>query len=212
MSKLALLGGTPVLAKHPDHFSWPRAVESARESLKRTLNSGIWGTLGPENERFAAKYAAYCHTKHCLPVLNGTISLELIFRALDIGWGDEVIVSPYTFSASVHSIVLAGAMPVFADTDPETFTLLPSSVEERITPRTKAVLGVHLGGRPFDFDQIDTITRKHGLILIEDAAHAHGSEWRSRRCGSLGRAGSQKREFGFAHMTMSSKVFTSAGS
>ncbi len=190
MNKPALLGGTPVLAKRPDHFTWPRPVDAAYEGLKRTLHSGIWGTLGPENERFASKYAAYCHTKHCLPVLNGTISLELIFRALDIGWGDEVIVSPYTFSASVHSIVLAGAMPVFADTDPDTFTLSPASVEEHITPRTRAILGVHLGGRPFDFDAIDTIARKHSLILIEDAAHAHGSEWRARRCGSLGRAGS----------------------
>ena len=190
MSKLAILGGTPILERHPEYMNWPRGDEATREALLRTLRSGVWGTLGKENERFANKYAAYCQTKHCLPVLNGTVSLELIFRALGIGWGDEVIVSPYTFSASVHSIVLAGAAPVFADTDPETFTLSPASVEERVTPRTRAILGVHLGGRPFDVDAISAIAEKHGLILIEDAAHAHGSEWRSHRCGSLGRAGS----------------------
>jgi len=190
MSKLAILGGAPIRAERPEYMRWPKAVPAAREALLRTLRSGVWGTLGAENERFAQRYAAYCQTRHALPVLNGTVSLELIFRALDIGWGDEVIVSPYTFSASVHSIALAGAMPVFADTDPETFTLSPASVEERVTPRTKAILGVHLGGRPFDVDAIAAIAEKHGLILIEDAAHAHGSEWRGRRCGSLGRAGS----------------------
>ena len=190
MSKLAILGGTPVFDQPPAYTLWPRGGEKEKEALLRTLRSGVWGTLGEENKRFAEAYAAYCQTAYALPVLNGTISLELIFRALGIGYGDEVIVPPYTFSASVHSIALAGAMPVFADIDPETFTLDPVSVEQRVTPKTRAILGVHLGGRMFDADALSDIAARHGLYLIEDAAHAQGSEWKGHRAGSVGIAGS----------------------
>lgn len=190
MSKLAILGGTPVFDQPPAYTHWPRGGEKEKEALLRTLHSGVWGTLGEENKRFSKAYAAYCQTSYALPVLNGTVSLELIFRALGIGFGDEVIVPPYTFSASVHSIALCGAMPVFADIDPETFTLDPVSVERCITPQTRAILGVHLGGRMFDADALGEIARRHGLYLIEDAAHAQGSEWKGQRAGSLGMAGS----------------------
>ena len=190
MSKLAILGGKPVFDRLPEYAAWPRGGEMEKEALLRVLRSGVWGTLGEENKNFSEKYAEYCHAKYALPVLNGTVSLELIFRALGIGYGDEIIVPPYTFSASVHSIALAGAMPVFADIDPETFTLSPESVRSKITPRTRAILGVHLGGRPFDVDALRAIAEEHDIYLIEDAAHAHGSEWKGRRAGSLGKAGS----------------------
>lgn len=190
MSKLAILGGKPVFERMPEYTRWPRGSELEKEGLLRTLRSGVWGTLGEEHKRFSEAYARYCGTKYALPVLNGTVSLELIFRALGIGYGDEVIVPPYTFSASVHGIALAGAMPVFADIDPETFTLSAQSVESKITPRTRAILAVHLGGRPFDVDALGGVARKHGLYLFEDAAHAHGSEWKGQRTGSLGFAGS----------------------
>lgn len=190
MSRLAILGGTPVFEQLPDYTRWPRGGEKEKEALLRTLHSGVWGGLGEENRRFSEAYAAYCQTRYALPVLNGTVSLELIFRALGIGYGDEVIVPPYTFSASVHSIALCGAMPVFADIDPETFNLDSASVEQRITPRTRAILGVHLGGRMFDADALGGIAQRHGLYLIEDAAHAQGSEWKGCRAGSLGAAGS----------------------
>jgi len=190
MSKLAILGGSPVFDHLPEYAAWPRGGELEKEALLRVLYSGVWGTLGEENKNFSEKYAEYCNAKYALPVLNGTVSLELIFRALGIGYGDEIIVPPYTFSASVHSIALAGAMPVFADIDPETFTLSPESVRSKITPRTRAILGVHLGGRPFDVDALREIAEEHDIYLIEDAAHAHGSEWRGRRAGSLCKAGS----------------------
>ncbi len=190
MSELAILGGHPILEKKPAYMKWPTGGPLEREALLRTLDSGVWGTLGEENAAFARRYAEYCGVKHALPVLNGTVSLELIFRALEIGYGDEVIVPPYTFSASVHGIILAGAAPVFADIEPDTYTICPKSVEENITSRTKAILGVHLGGRPVDMDALGVIACKYGLYLIEDAAHAHGSEWCGQRTGSLGEAGS----------------------
>lgn len=190
MSKPAILGGKPILQTRPEFLRWPTGGDLEKEALVRTLRSGVWGTLGAENAAFSRRYADYCGVKHALAVLNGTVSLELIFRALGIGYGDEVIVPPYTFTASVHAIVMAGAMPVFADIDPNTYTICPESVKSKITGRTRAILGVHLGGRPFDADALGKIASEHGLYLIEDAAHAHGSEWRGRRAGSLGVAGS----------------------
>ncbi len=190
MAKLAVNGGIPVKNRPGDYMKWPVGGPLEKEALLRVLHSGNWGTIGPESVAFASEYAAYCGAKYGVPVINGTVSLILILRALGIGRGDEVIVPPYTFSATVHAVCLSGAVPVFSDTDPETYTLLPSSVEEKITPRTKAVIAVHLGGRPADMDSLQEICSRHGLKLIEDAAHAHGSEWKQKRTGSLADAGS----------------------
>jgi dTDP-4-amino-4,6-dideoxygalactose transaminase len=188
MTEAALLGGEPIRSKKPEYTSWPVGGQQAKEALRRVLHSGVWGTLGKEYFDFAARYAEFCQTKYALPVINGTTAIELILRGLGIGYGDEIIVPPYTFSASVHAIVLAGAKPVFADVDLDTFCISATAVEKAITPRTRAILGVHLGGRPFDFDALGSVAEKHGIPLIEDAAHAHGSEWKNRRIGSLGRA------------------------
>jgi len=190
MAELALLGGAPVKAQPGEYLAWPVGGKLEEEALKRVLHSGNWGTIGPESVAFNREYADYCHAKHGVSVTNGTVSLEIILRALEIGRGDEVIVPPYTFSATVHAVCLAGAVPVFADTDPDTYTICPASVEERITPKTRAIIAVHLGGRPCDMDALLAIAEKHKLPLIEDAAHAHGSEWKGRRAGSLGTAGS----------------------
>ena len=190
MNKPVILGGTPIFEKMPAYTAWPRGGKAEKAAILRTLHSGKWGAEGEESENFSSAYAKYCHAAYALPVLNGTVSLELIFRALGIGYGDEVILPPYTFCASAHAVILSGAYPVFADIDPDTFTLSPASVENCITPRTKAILAVHLGGRPCDMDALGDIAKKHGLYLIEDAAHAHGSEWRGKRAGSLGTAGS----------------------
>jgi|LFRM01.1.fsa_nt_gb dTDP-4-amino-4,6-dideoxygalactose transaminase len=190
MEALAILGGRPVNEKLPEFLAWPVPRDAERQALKRVLESGVWGGAGPEHLALAEAFAAYCGVKHALPVVNGTVSLELILRALGVGRGDEVVVSPYTFVASVHAIVAVGAMPVFADTDPETQNMDPASCRRMITPRTRAILGVHMGGRPFDIDAIGAIARQHGLHLIEDAAHAHGSEWNGRRVGGFGIAGS----------------------
>jgi len=190
MNKLAILGGTPINAEPPTYIRWPVAGDVDREAILRVLRSGVWGTLGPENKAFSEEYAAYCHVRHALPVVNGTVSLELILRALGIGRGDDVILPPYTFTASATSIAMVGAMPVFADIEPDTYTISAKSCERVVTPHTRAVIGVHLGGYPFDVDALKRFADRHGLYLIEDAAHAHGSEWRGRRAGSLGCAGS----------------------
>lgn len=190
MSTPAILGGQPICEKVPAYHSWPIPSESIRSALIDVLESGVWGTLGPKSQEFANRYAAFCQAKYALPVLNGTISLELILRALGIGRGDEVIVPPYTFTASVSAIVMVGAYPVFADIDPDTYTLDPKAAEEKISPRTKAILAVHLGGRPYDADALEELCRRKGLYLIEDAAHAHGSSFNHRRAGSLGHVSS----------------------
>ncbi|MGI5923771.1 MAG: DegT/DnrJ/EryC1/StrS family aminotransferase [Lentisphaeria bacterium] len=186
MQKAALLGGEPVRSKSPGYFPWPVGGEQEKEALRRVLHSGTWGTLGKECAEFAARYAEFCQAKHALPVINGSTAIELILRGLGIGYGDEVIVPPYTFTASVHAIVLTGAKPVFADIELDTFCLSATAVEKAITPRTRAILGVHIGGRPFDFAALSAVADKHGIPLIEDAAQAHGSEWKNRRVGSLG--------------------------
>lgn len=190
MSTPAILGGQPICEKEPVYHRWPLPDEKIRSALMDVLESGVWGTLGPKSQEFAARYAAFCQAKHALPVLNGTVSLELILRALGIGRGDEVIVPPYTFTASVSAIVMVGAYPVFADIDPDTYTLDPKAAEEKITPRTKAILAVHLGGRPYDAEALNALCKKKGLFLIEDAAHAHGSSFNHRRAGSLGHVSS----------------------
>jgi dTDP-4-amino-4,6-dideoxygalactose transaminase len=190
MAALALTGGYPVKTGPSAYMAWPVGGSAEEEALKRVLHSGKWGTMGPEAEAFSREYADYCQARYGLAVLNGTVSLELLLRALEIGRGDEVIVPPYTFSATVHAVCLSGAVPVFADTDPATYTILPSSVEAHITPRTRAIIAVHLGGRPCDMDALRALARRHQLILIEDAAHAHGSEWNHKRTGSLADAGS----------------------
>lgn len=190
MASLALTGGYAVKSQPGGYLTWPVGGPLEEEALKRVIRSGQWGTMGPEATAFSREYADYCQAKHGLSVINGTVSLELILRALEIGRGDEVIVPPYTFSATVHAVCMAGAVPVFADTDQQTYTLLPASVEDRITPRTRAIIAVHLGGRPCDMDALNEIASRHHLALIEDAAHAHGSEWKGQRAGSLGTAGS----------------------
>ena len=120
MASLALTGGYPVKAQPGGYLAWPVGGLLEEEALKRVLHSGQWGTMGPEAEAFSQEYAAYCQARHGLAVVNGTVSLELILRALEIGRGDEVIVPPYTFSATVHAVCMAGAVPVFADTDQQT--------------------------------------------------------------------------------------------
>ena len=188
MSVLAIKGGEPL--KTRSFPSWPKSGEAEFERLKKALYSGQWGTLGAEVGKFTKRYAAYCDAKYAVATPNGTVSLEVILRALNIGRGDEVILPPYTFVATASAITFVGAIPVFADIDENTYTIDPANIEQYISLRTKAVIAVHLGGRPCDMDKIMDVARKHKLHVIEDAAHAHGSEWKGRRVGSIGDAGS----------------------
>jgi len=142
--------------------------------------------LGAEVAAFEKEFAAYCGAKHCMGVNNGTSALHLAMLAADIGAGDEVITTPFTFVASAAAIWYSGAKPVFVDIDPATYLIDPAKIEAAITPKTKAILPVHLYGQSCDMDAIMAIAKKHNLIVIEDACQAHGSEWNGKRVGGIG--------------------------
>lgn len=145
--------------------------------------------LGPDVAVFEQRFAAYCRASHCSAVNSGTSALHLALLAAGIGLGDEVITVSMTFVATTAAILYTGAAPVFVDVDPVTWTMNPSLIEAAITPRTRAILPVHLHGLMADMDPIMAIARRHGLIVIEDAAQAHGAEYKGRRAGSIGDIG-----------------------
>lgn len=158
------------------------------DAIARAIESGQF-VLGPEVAAFEEGFAAYCRVKHCRAVNTGTSALHLALLAADIGPGDEVITVSMTFVATVAAILYTGAKPVLVDVDPVTWTLDPDLLEAAITPRTKAILPVHLHGLMADMDPIMAIARRHGLVVIEDAAQAHGAEYKKRRAGSIGDLG-----------------------
>jgi dTDP-4-amino-4,6-dideoxygalactose transaminase len=145
--------------------------------------------LGKEVELFEQEFAAYCEAKYAIGLDSGISALELALRAYGIGQGDEVITVSHTFIATVSSISFTGASPVFVDVDPVTYNLEPAQLEAAITPRTKAILPVHLYGQPAEMDEILAVARKYDLIVIEDACQAHGARYKGRRVGALGHAG-----------------------
>jgi dTDP-4-amino-4,6-dideoxygalactose transaminase len=151
----------------------------------RVMDSGYY-LLGKELESFEAEFATYCEAKHCVAVGNGLDALHLILRAYDIGAGHEVIVPTNTFIATWLAVSYAGATPVPVEPDRRTYNLDPDAIEAAITPRTKAIMPVHLYGQPADMDPINAIARKHGLKVIEDSAQAQGARYKGRRTGSLG--------------------------
>jgi dTDP-4-amino-4,6-dideoxygalactose transaminase len=157
-----------------------------RAAVGRVIDSGRY-ILGAETEAFEAEFAAYCGTKHCVGVGNGLDALQLILRAAGIDAGDEVIVPAHTFVATWLAVSQAGALPVPVEPD-ETGNLDAGAVAAAVTPRTKAILPVHLYGQPADMDALRPIAERHGLLLIEDAAQAHGARHRGRRAGALGHA------------------------
>lgn len=157
-------------------------------AVARVIGSGHF-VLGPEVNAFEGGFADYCRTAHCRAVNTGTSALHLALLAAGVGTGDEVITVSMTFVATTAAILYSGAKPVFVDVDPETWTMDPGLIEAAITPRTKAILPVHLHGLMADMDPIMEIARRHGLVVIEDAAQAHGAEYRGRRAGSIGDLG-----------------------
>ena len=189
IADLALLGGKPVRTN--PFPTWPIYGEAEEQALLRALHSGRWGKLdGSEVTTFEKRFADYVGVKHAIAVCNGTISLRIALMATGIEAGDEVILPPYTFLATATAVIEANATPLFVDIDRETFNLDPTEIAKAITPRTRAIIPVHLGGMPCDMDAILAIARRNKLTVIEDAAHAHGSEYRGRRCGSIGDLGS----------------------
>lgn len=154
------------------------------EAVKRVLESG-WYIQGNEVEAFEAEFAGYCGAKYCVGVGNGLDALQLILRAMDIGAGDEVIVPANTFIATWLAVTYAGATPVPVEPDKRTYNLDPTRIEDAITPRTKAIIPVHLYGQPADMDAINDVAKRNGLKVIEDAAQAHGARYHSKRAGSF---------------------------
>jgi dTDP-4-amino-4,6-dideoxygalactose transaminase len=155
-----------------------------REVIERSAFAG-----GPFVERFEAEFAAYCGAKYAIGVGNGTDALWLALLALGIGEGDEVITVPNTFIATAEAIICCKARPVFVDVDENTFTMDPGKLKKSLTSRTKAIIPVHLFGQPADMDPILEFARTHGLFVIEDAAQAHGAEYKGRKAGTMGDAG-----------------------
>jgi dTDP-4-amino-4,6-dideoxygalactose transaminase len=145
--------------------------------------------LGPSNAAFEEEFAAYCGTRACVSVGNGTDALHLALRAAGVGPGDEVITVAHTFFATTEAIVLAGATPVYVDIDPRTYLIDASQIESRVTARTRAIVPVHLYGQMADMDPIMDIAARHNLVVVEDAAEAHGAQYRGRRAGSIGHLG-----------------------
>jgi len=187
LSKLALKGGEPVRRK--PFPRWPVFDEREMRALREVLESGFWGMGGKRKKEFEEKFAAYQHARYGVAVINGTAALEISLRTLGIGCGDEVIVPSYTFIATAMAVLYVNAIPIFADIEPETYTIDPESVKSLISDKTKAILPVHIGGRPADMDALLSIAKKNNLHVIEDACQAWGAEWRGRRVGAIGDMG-----------------------
>jgi dTDP-4-amino-4,6-dideoxygalactose transaminase len=184
---LALYGGTPVLKNQIP--AWPQATDIDRQMLTDTILAGDYKS-GKLREQFEATFAADCGVAHCFAVANGTVSLELILRGFGIGKGDEVILPPYTFIATLSSIVFAGATPVLADIDDGNYLISPASVEEKITDKTRAIVAVAVGGCPPDLDALEEIAQRHNVKLIVDAAQGVGAEWKGKNLCAYGDAAS----------------------
>lgn len=183
----AILGGTAAFKR--EWKPWPIwNPETDEQRVLEVLRSGVWSRAGVVTE-FEEEWAKLMGSKRCLSVVNGTNALICALANFDIGAGDEVIVPPYTFIATVQAVLQNGAMPVFVDTDPETFQIDADKIEARITSRTRAILPVHVAGLPADMDRIMEIARKYNLLVIEDACQAWMAEVNHKKVGTIGDAG-----------------------
>ncbi|MBI4761643.1 MAG: DegT/DnrJ/EryC1/StrS family aminotransferase [Chloroflexota bacterium] len=167
------------------HMAKPQMGAEEKQAVLEVLDSGIIAQ-GPRVKAFEEGFAQMCGVKHAVATSSGTTALHVAMLAHDIGEGDEVITSAFTFIASANSVLYAGARPVFVDIDPRTFNLDVNQIEAAITPRTKAILPVHLYGLACDMDPIMNLAEKHGLAVIEDACQSHGAEYKGRKVGSFG--------------------------
>jgi len=191
MSELAILGGPKTRTEaYPD---WPVWDDRDLQAVAEVVRSGRWGGYpypGPKTAELAKKFAELQGGGYAVPMINGTVTMEVALRAAGIGWGDEVIVPAYTFQATASAPMSAGAIPVIVDIDPNTYCLDPKAAAKAITSKTKAVIPVHLGHQMVDMDAIMKLAEKHNLIVIEDCAHAHGAKWRGSGAGTIGHFGS----------------------
>jgi len=169
---------------------WPSFTSEEVDAVSAVLRSNrvnYW--TGDIGRQFEKAFAAWTGSRHAVALANGTLALDLALKALGIGPGDEVVTTPRTFLASASCIVTAGAVPVFADVDPETQNITAASIAAVLTPRSRAIICVHLGGMPCDMDPIMALAEQHGLKVIEDCAQAHGARYKGRSVGSIGHVG-----------------------
>ena len=188
---LAIDGGSPVRdANTRSWVQWPIYDETEEKALLQVLHSGQWWYVGGEQGAAAEReFAESQDAKYAVACANGTVALEIVLRALGVGCGDEVIVPPYTFVATASAVLAVGGTPVFVDIQGDTWNIDPLLIEPAITTRTKAIIPVHIAGRPADMDAVLDIAKRHNLYVIEDAAQAHGAAWRGTRVGALGHLG-----------------------
>ncbi len=187
MANLAVNGGIPVRRVKGEPWPrWPVYGKEELEGLKQVLQSGVWSYNGPKEREFNRRFANLIGTKYALSVANGTVSLQMALEALDIGYGDEVIVPGITWQATAAAVIDVNAVPILVDVEPDTWCIDPKKIEPAITRRTRAIMPVHLYGCIADMDAIMRIARKHKLYVIEDAAHQHGSRWKGKGVGSFG--------------------------
>jgi dTDP-4-amino-4,6-dideoxygalactose transaminase len=188
MAELALNGGHKSKTKR--FPAWPYFDDAERKALLEVLDSRIWWrTPGTKTLEFEKAFAKFHGAKHGLAVTNGTAALEVAMSAAGIVPGDEVIIPDYTFVATASAVLYAGAMPVMVDVSPETHCIDVKLAEAAITPRTKAIIAVHMGGHPADLDALTELAKRNGIALMEDSSHAHATEWKGKRIGTFGVAG-----------------------
>ena len=201
MGKLAIRGGEPV--RHPRNPwpAWPPVSDRAVELVTEVIRSGTWAFDGPKEWEFARAFADFSGARYCVPVANGTVAVQLALEALDIGAYDEVIVPGLTWQATAAACIDVNAVPVLVDVDPETWCMDAARAEEAITPRTRALIAVHLYGSMPDMDALRDLAHRRKLLLLEDCAHQHGARWDGKAVGTLGSIG--------AFSLQQSKVLTS---
>ena len=190
MGKLAITGGKPVRRK--PFSAWPAYTQREARALKEVLGSRNWGGYPFPNAKasaFARRFARYHGAKYGIAVANGTVAIEVALKAIGIKPGDEVIVPAYTWEGTVGPILLLNAVPVFVDVDPDTYCLDWRLIEKALTPRTRAIMPVHLAMRFADMDEIVQIADANKIAVIEDCAHAHGGKWRNKGAGATGDIG-----------------------
>jgi dTDP-4-amino-4,6-dideoxygalactose transaminase len=185
---LAIDGGTPVRSRPWPR--WPIFDETEEQAILEVVRSGKWWSVeGTKVREFEEAFARFQDAQFAVCVTNGTAALEVALRAAHIGCGDEVIVPPYTFIATATAVLSVGATPVFVDVEEESLNIDPTKIEEAITPRTRAIIPVHIAGCPADMDGVLEVARKHNLLVIEDAAQAHAAEWKGTKVGAIGDMG-----------------------
>ena len=187
-NQLAINGGPKTLSKE---FNWPIFDEKDVNAVTEIAKSGAWGNPDCAGivEEIEKEFASYCGSKFALSCVNGSVALRLALIACGVRPGDEVIVPPYTFIATASIVLESNCVPVFVDIDPDTYNMDPKEVEKAITEKTRAIIPVHFAGQSCDMDTLMEIAGKHHLRIIEDAAHAHGGEYKGKKLGSIGDAG-----------------------